>query len=135
VRIIGLVGNNRPRFQVVHKRVRALQVVSLPRRQVKACRVAQNIARRLDFFVVSPPWLRLIASSGPLFCAGAVLMGTDNGSINHGVFIVRIVGQMLENLLRNAALAPTGMSLVWITRQSPDRSRKSRPGNGRERPL
>jgi hypothetical protein len=49
VRIIGLVGNNRPRFQVVHKRVRALQVVSLPRRQVKACRVAQSIGRRLDF--------------------------------------------------------------------------------------
>jgi len=39
-------------------------------------------------------------------------MGTDDGSIDHGVFIVRIIGQMLENLLPNAALAPTGMSCM-----------------------
>jgi hypothetical protein len=108
--------------------------VSLPRRQVKACRVAQSIASRLDFCGQSALAAFHRFFWAP-FCAGAVLMGTNDGSINHGVFIVRIVGQMLENLLRNAALAPTGMSLVWITRQSPDRSRKSRPGNGRERPL
>jgi len=31
------------------------------------------------------------------FGAGAVLMGTHNGAVNHRIFIVGVSGEMLEN--------------------------------------
>jgi hypothetical protein len=38
-----------------------------------------------------------------------MLMRTHDGRIDHGVFIVRIGRQRLENALSNAALAPPGV--------------------------
>ena len=44
---------------------------------------------------------------GRLFLsARAVLMDPHNGRINHGVFIVGIIGQSFEKILPNAALGP-----------------------------
>ena len=65
--------------------------------------------------VVRPPrsWWSGRRASGlwlgrsPLFaCARTMLMGSDDGGVDHGVFVVRIVSQRLEKTLPNTALRP-----------------------------
>src|SRR5271168_173844 len=66
-------------------------------------------------FVVSPPRERPMAWSRPFFKrAGAMLVGSYDGRIDHGVFIVRIICQGLEKTLPNAAQRPEGERIVRI---------------------
>jgi hypothetical protein len=47
--------------------------------------------------VLNPPRLRPIAWSSSIFAsAGAVLMRADNGAVDHGVFVVGLVGEVLK---------------------------------------
>lgn len=41
-----------------------------------------------------------------------MLVGTDDGEINHGVFVVMIFGKTFEHLLPDAAFAPTHVPRV-----------------------
>jgi len=43
-----------------------------------------------------------------------VLVGSDDRRIDHGVFVVGIVGQGLEKILPNAALGPARKSFVDV---------------------
>src|SRR5580698_8052969 len=57
--------------------------------------------------VVGPPRERPMAWSSPPFeCARTVLMSSDDGGVDHRVFVVRIVSQRLEKILPHAALRP-----------------------------
>src|SRR5580693_528605 len=59
--------------------------------------------------VLNPPLLRPIASSSPAFFgSGAVLMSTHDGRIDHRVFVVGVLGQILEDPLPDAGLGPAG---------------------------
>src|ERR1700730_16195579 len=65
--------------------------------------------------------MRLVAASGrwpgrdPLFTsAGAVLMGPDDGGVDHRVFVVGIIGQGLEKVLPNAFFSPTRETPVGV---------------------
>ena len=41
-----------------------------------------------------------------------MLVGSDDGRIDGGVFVVGIIGQGLEKILPNAAHGPTGEALI-----------------------
>jgi hypothetical protein len=59
--------------------------------------------------VLSPPLLRPIASSWPTFLgSGTVLMGAHDGRIDHRVFVVGVLCQMLEDTFPDTGLGPTG---------------------------
>jgi hypothetical protein len=79
--------------------------------------------RRLrGFFVVRPPRERPMAWSQPLFTgASAVLVRPDDGSVDHRVFVVRIIGQGLEKTLPNPTRGPARKCL-WVFFQPPKRS-------------
>jgi hypothetical protein len=47
-----------------------------------------------------------------VFFAGAVLMGTHYGGIDHHVFVVMIFGQQLENVFEDPAFRPPAKPLV-----------------------
>jgi hypothetical protein len=60
-----------------------------------------------------PPRERPMAWSSPFFLRpGAVLMGADDGGVDHHVFGVGVAGQMIQNTLENSALAPPAEALV-----------------------
>lgn len=46
------------------------------------------------------------------FCPSAVLVGTDDGGVDHRIFIVGILGQTLEHSLPDAASTPARMARV-----------------------
>ena len=51
----------------------------------------------------------------PLFTsAGAVLMGSDDGGVDHRVFVVGIIGQGLEKIPPNAFFSPTRETPVRV---------------------
>lgn len=60
--------------------------------------------------MLRPPRLRPIACAQPPFGAAAVLVRSHDGRVDHGVFIVRILGQGLENTLPHTAAAPSHMA-------------------------
>jgi hypothetical protein len=54
-----------------------------------------------------------MAWSSPLFSRpGAVLMGADNRCVDHHVFGVGVAGQVIQDTIENAALAPSAEALV-----------------------
>ncbi len=54
-----------------------------------------------------------MAWSSPFFSRpGAVLMGADDGGVDHHVFGVGVTGQVIQNTLENPALAPPAEALV-----------------------
>ena len=60
-------------------------------------------------FVLNPSRLRPIASSlfsAPFFSPRAVLVGSDDGRVDHGVLVVRIPGQHLQDAPPHAPFAP-----------------------------
>jgi hypothetical protein len=57
--------------------------------------------------VLHPPWLRPMAWSPVFLSACTVLMSTDDGAIDHRVFVIGIYGQVLENAFPNPALGPS----------------------------
>jgi len=66
-------------------------------------------------FVLNPPTLLPMAwSLFVLFFFGSstMLVGSDNGRINHRIFIIGIFAQNLEYLFPNTCLAPSGVSQV-----------------------
>jgi hypothetical protein len=85
--------------------------------------------RRLrGFFVVRPPRERPMAWSQPLFTgASAVLVRLDDGSVDHRVFVVRIIGQGLEKTLPNPTRGPARKASVGIL-PAPEALRQSRQG-------
>ncbi len=57
--------------------------------------------------VVSPPRERPMAWQTPFFSRpGAMLMGADDGGVDHHVFIIVISRQHLEDTFENVAFAP-----------------------------
>jgi hypothetical protein len=76
---------------------------------MKAGRIAQRINRDVDFCTQPAAAAPDRFSLGSLFRAGAMLMRPHNRRINHGVFIVGISRERLENALPDTALAPTGV--------------------------
>jgi hypothetical protein len=59
--------------------------------------------------------LRPIAWSSSFFGgAGAVLVGPDDGAVDHRVFVVGIGGQMLEDLLPDPALGPAAEPAMGV---------------------
>jgi len=46
--------------------------------------------------------------------AGAVLMGSDDGGVDHRVFVIGIIGQGLEKILPNAFFSPTRETPVRV---------------------
>src|SRR3984893_8697271 len=87
--------------------------------------------------------MRLVAASGrwpgrdPLFTsAGAVLMGPDDGGVDHRVFVVGIFGQGLEKILLNAFCTPTRDAPVGVShrRARAKRATARQRGISRSRP-
>lgn len=63
--------------------------------------------------VLRPPLLRPMACAEPLFARpSAMLMGAHDGGIDHRVFVVRILGQMLEDPLPHATSGPAAKPRV-----------------------
>jgi len=58
----------------------------------------------------SPPRDRPIACSPFFSRSGAVLVGPNNGGIDHHVFVIVITRQQFENALENSALCPPAVS-------------------------
>src|SRR5215472_18968180 len=76
-----------------------------------------NASTRAWILVLSPPRDRPIASSSSVFlCAGAVLMSSHDGAVYHGVFVVGIRRQMLQDPFPDAALGPPGKPRVNLDR-------------------
>ena len=59
---------------------------------------------------------------------GAVLVRPDNGGVDHRVFVIRIIGQVLKRLSQTP-LAAQREKRLWVFFQSPKRSGKSRHGH------
>ena len=85
-----------------------------------------------------------MAWSGPPFSSpGAVLVGSDDGCVDHGVFVVGVIGQNLEKILPYARLCPTREAGVNILPRAeafrqiaPRRSRAELPNNSvNEKPV
>ena len=56
-----------------------------------------------------------MAWSSPLFTrAGAVLVGSHDGRVDHRIFVVGVVGQGFEKTLPNAAFGPARKALVGV---------------------
>jgi len=55
-----------------------------------------------------------------------MLMRPDNGGVDHGVFVIRIFGQVLKRLSQTPPAAQREKRL-WMFLQSPKRSGKSAP--------
>src|SRR5688572_15980345 len=65
--------------------------------------------------VVSPPLLRPIASAAPLFCGpGAVLMGADDGAVDHRPLVVGVIRQVPENPFPCPGLRPAAEAGVHL---------------------
>ena len=47
--------------------------------------------------------------------ASAVLVSSEDGRVDGGIFVVRIIRRSLEKLLPNAAHGPTGIPPVCVT--------------------
>src|SRR5262249_13161437 len=76
-----------------------------------------SASTKVWILVLSPPRDRPIASSSPVFlCAGAMLMGSYDRAVDHGVLVVRIRGKMLQNPFPDAGLGPTGKARVNLDR-------------------
>ena len=57
--------------------------------------------------VLNPPLLRPMACDSPFFARpSAMLVGAHDGGIDHGVFVVGVFGQMLEDFFPYAARGP-----------------------------
>jgi hypothetical protein len=79
--------------------------------------------------VLNPPRDRPIAWSAPsFFGAGAVLMGTHDGAVDHRVSVVRGGGQMLKNTFPDARFPPAAEATVNIFPIA-ETFRKVAPGN------
>ncbi len=109
LRIIGLISQkclNRGE-ETGQQGICPVQIVRLARRQMKAGWVAQRIARGVRFWRLARP---LTVRCTPFlclpFCAGAVLMRTDDRGIDHRVFVVGVFRQMREHPLPHAGFAP-----------------------------
>jgi hypothetical protein len=76
-----------------------------------------SASTKVWILVLSPPRDRPIASSSPVFlCAGAMLMGSYDGAVYHGVSVVGIRRQMLQDPFPDAGLGPTGKAGVNLDR-------------------
>jgi hypothetical protein len=65
--------------------------------------------------VLNPPRERPIAWSSPAFFrAGTVLMGTHNGAVDHGIFVVGLRCQKLKELLPDSGFGPSAEALVHV---------------------
>jgi len=60
--------------------------------------------------VLRPPRLRPMACAEPPFGTAAVLVRSHDGRVDHGVLVVRVLGQGLENTLPHTAAAPSHMA-------------------------
>ena len=100
-----------------------------PARESKAGRVAERVDHRVDLGA-QPASTAPEASSEPLFSApGAVLMGPDDGAVEHRVFVVRLTRQMPRPAPRPALgpAAEAGMHLLPITEAGGQVARQGMP--------
>src|ERR1700730_2678012 len=80
---------------------------------------------------VRPGSARSLRRLGDFFgCPCAVLVSSHNGTIDHGVFVVRVRRQYLEDSLPNPALRPTTMTCVHLL-PIPEPPRQIPPRNAR----
>jgi hypothetical protein len=86
--------------------------MGLSRRQHQFDRISQGIDEGVDFgrqsAAGSTDRLLAVFFSRP----GAMLVGADNGGIDHHVFVVVIARQQFENTIENPALGPPAEALV-----------------------
>lgn len=83
----------------------------LSRREMEACGIAQCIGRWHRFlWSAHRCCARWLPAPDAPFCTSAVLVGADDCRINHGGFVIRVIGETLEHLLPHAAFAPARMA-------------------------
>jgi len=90
-----LIGEQGAWIGAVDQRLRAGQIVRLPRRKHQFDRIAQA-STRAWILVVSPPRDRPIVARRFFSRAGAMLMRAHDGGVDHHVFVVVITRQQLE---------------------------------------
>src|SRR3954451_22080654 len=108
VRIERLVGNERLGLKLWEQGIGSSQIVLLTAGEMKADRIAERIDGGVNFRAQpsarAPDGLILT----PLFtCSRAVLVGAHDGGVDHRVFVVRVVRQVVKNPLPNPALRPS----------------------------
>ena len=80
--------------------------------------------------MLKPPRLRPMACAEAPFAACAVLVGSHDGRVDHGVFVVGVLGQYFKQALPHTAPAPAHMAQVHHA-EVPNRSGRIAPGNAR----
>lgn len=88
--------------------VGSVQIAGLPAGEMKANRVAQSIYGGVNLgaqsaFAAPDGLIRAPFFQRP----GAVLVGAHDGRVDPRLFVVRILSQMLEQLLPHASFGPT----------------------------
>src|SRR5439155_20558393 len=117
VGIEGFVCHQSIGLHLRQQRVGAFQVMGLAWSEQEGNRIAQRRRPRYESWCST----RLCCARSPglrrLFLgAGTVLVGTHNGAIDHGVFIIRVGRQHLEHLLPHPTLGPARKSRMNFDR-------------------
>ena len=134
VGVIGFVGNDCGRRRVLQQHIGTVQIVGLSGRQVQTGRVA----KRIDHSVALGAQATATTSDGlmtaffapPFLSPGAVLVGSDDGRVDQGVFIVRIGRQRLKDAPPHTRLTPARVAQVHHP-EVPEALGQIAPGNAR----
>jgi len=113
LRVVGFVWQYRPRRGCIEQDVSAVQIVSLSGHQVKPRRVAQGIDRGVDLCGQSSPAAfdgLLLRTPSLLFAPE--LVGSNDGRIDHHVFVVGVLRHGREDAFPHPRLAPSRVAQV-----------------------
>ena len=101
------VGDQRVGLHRGQEVVGADQIMRLSAGQGEVDRVAERIDQGVDFGAQPPALIGRWPRPRRLFLgAGAVLMGTHNGAVDHRIFIVGVSGKLQEDLLPYTRIWP-----------------------------
>jgi hypothetical protein len=106
--VISLVRDHRSRLDVDKDKLRSDQIVNLTRRQAESGWVAQGIDPSMNFrrrtaARATDRLLVLVTANG----TATVLMGPNQGTVDHHVFLIGIFGQKREQLGPKAFCRPS----------------------------
>src|ERR1700722_10895486 len=110
VGIISLVRNQRISRHAWQQSVRSMQVMHLPCGKRETRRVSQGVAHSMNFRAQSAFAATDCLRTFFFTRSRAMLMGTNDCSIDHGVFIINIAAQVLKDPFPHAVFRPTGKS-------------------------
>src|SRR4051794_2108668 len=115
VGIKGLIGDQRLGLHVGQQVIGADEIMRLAARQMKADRVAKRIDEGMDLGAQAAARAADRLVFARIFSgAGAVLMGTYDGAVDHRIFGVSVPGQALKDPLPDAGSGPAAEAAMDV---------------------